>query len=170
MDSLGFIYLVEVQSFHTIHYFSLLVLFIDMNNSEIPLSNYPLDSARSDKCEIAIPEHEGAPSLGYDIASKKRSIAISSLTILIINGIAPALLFYILEYGMYHGYQCSCRYRYLLTIRNDNFRHTRIKNKHYQYRRDHNDFNIIAVAVATLAAFAQRRRTCTEKQDGSHVG
>ncbi|KAF8494301.1 hypothetical protein JB92DRAFT_2796637 [Gautieria morchelliformis] len=68
-----------------------------MNDSRTSLSSEPL--ARLSKPEFPFQEPEGPPSLGYDIASKKRSIAISALIILVVNGITPAAIYYIFQYG-----------------------------------------------------------------------
>ena len=71
-----------------------------MNESHVALSTYPLDFSRSND-RISFPKVQGPPSLDYDIASKKRSIAISSLSIVTTNGVIPVLLYYILKYGAY---------------------------------------------------------------------
>ena len=69
-----------------------------MNYSQTTLSTHPPDSY-SIKNDPTLPASEGPPSLGYDIVSRKRSIAISALSIVVTNGITPAVLFYGLEYG-----------------------------------------------------------------------
>ena len=73
-----------------------------MNSSQTSLpSTYSFESAYSDNFRVEIPEPEGPPSLGYDIASKKRSIAIKSFSIVLVNGILPAALFYTLKFGAF---------------------------------------------------------------------
>ena len=74
------------------------LLQFDMNYSQTVLSNHLPDSC-SIKNEPTLPASEEPPSLGYDIVSRKRSIAISALGIVVTNGITPAVLFYGLAYG-----------------------------------------------------------------------
>jgi hypothetical protein len=61
-------------------------------------STFSLESF-SDK-PTTFPISESLPLLDYDIASRRRSIAISSLSIVLINGVIPAVLFYGLLYGV----------------------------------------------------------------------
>lgn len=48
---------------------------------------------------IAVTVESNFPSLEYDIASKKQSIAISAFIILLVNAFTPAVVYYILQYG-----------------------------------------------------------------------
>ena len=72
------------------------LLQFDMNYSQTIHSTHPPDSIKN---EPNLPTSEEPPSLGYDIVSKRRSIAISALGIVVTNGITPAVLFYGLAYG-----------------------------------------------------------------------
>jgi hypothetical protein len=72
-----------------------------MNDSQTSLSHDPL-ACLNKSPEVALQDPEGPPSLGYDIASKKRSIVTNALSIVALNGITPAALYYILQYGAYH--------------------------------------------------------------------
>lgn len=71
--------------------------------SELPLSTNEKEPQSQDIVQPVSPTTVTAesnfPSLRYDIASKKQSIAISALIILLVNGFTPAVVYYILQYG-----------------------------------------------------------------------
>lgn len=105
------------------------------------------------------------PSLEYDIASKRRSIASSAVIILLINGLIPAVLYYILQYG-----ESRVELGFKETCVKEQIRDFFISIYGDYYRRDTNDVYGDTLAVPIMAFEETKWRKSSKESKLVYLG